>query len=84
VKQQILKADKTQKNLAVTETYFRRDKTEADYTKFFDEMFGSGATLIHILAWHSGKENPDSPFYTPAVMEGPQLSVARWRDGGNR
>jgi len=83
VKQQILKADPTQKNLAVAETYFRREKTEADYTGFFDDMFGSGATLIHILAWHSGKANPDSPFYTPAVMEGPQLSVVKWRDGGN-
>jgi len=84
VKQQILKADPTQKNLAVAETYFRRGTTEEDYTKFFNDMFDNGATLIHILAWHSGRKNPDSPFHFPDTMEGPNVSVIKWRDAGKR
>jgi len=84
MKQQILKADPTQKNLAVAETYFRRGTTEEDYTKFFNDMFDNGATLIHILAWHSGRKNPDSPFHFPDTMEGPNVSVIKWRDAGKR
>jgi len=84
VKQQIHKADPRQKNLAVAETYFRSGTTEGDYTKFFNDMFDNGATLIHILAWHSGRANPDSPFHVPPVMEGPNLSVTKWRAAGKR
>lgn len=77
LKQSITAADPSQSHFSVAETYFRRGMTEQQWTAYLDEMFGNGATLMHILAWHSG-QNEASPFYVPKKMAGPHLSVSKW------
>ena len=81
IKDEIRRADPDQKHFANAETYFRRGCTEAQFTTFMHEMFDNGANLVHILAWHVGK-NPESPFYVPRRMAGPHLSVSKWLKAG--
>jgi hypothetical protein len=81
LRQEIRLADPDLEHFAVAETYFRRGCTEPEITGFFDEVFGGGASLVHILAWHSAR-HPNSPFYVPLTMAGPHLSVAKWLRAG--
>jgi hypothetical protein len=81
LKQDIRDADPGQNRFGIAETYFRKGCTEEQFTGFLKEMFDNGASLMHILAWHSG-QNPESPFYVPKKMAGPHLSVRNWlREG---
>lgn len=82
LKERILQADPSQDRFIVAETYFKKGTTEQDYTKFFNNMFDNGASLIHILAWHEGRGNTESPYYVPNDMEGPHVSVIKWLEAG--